>query len=190
MNLKELLGEKYREDMTTAEISEALKNYDPTEGMVRKDLLEKANSEAAEYKKQLRAKMSADEQAEAERKAAQERLESELEELKRDKAMSEHKARFLGLGYDESLAADTAKALVEGNMDAVFINQKKHQEAQEKLLRARLLKEVPKPPAGNGGNAVINYAKEIQDAQQAGDYSKAAYYTRLQSTEEKENKGD
>lgn len=151
MNLKELLGDKYREDMTAAEVAEALAEYDPTAGMVKKDLLEKANSEAAKYKKELNAKLTADEQAEAERRAKEEQMANRLAELERDKAVSEHKARLLGLGYEETLAADTAKALADGNMDAVFANQRKHQEAQEKALRAQLLKETPKPPAGSGG---------------------------------------
>ena len=191
MNLKKLLGDKYRDDMTAAEIAEALAEYDPTAGMVKKDLLEKANSEAAKYKKELNAKMTAVEQEEAERRAAQEKMEAELAELKRDKAISEHRARLLGLGYEETLAADTAQAFADGNLDVVFANQKKHQQAQEKELRAQILGETPKPPAGNIGNVTINYAKEIEAAQAAGDFSKAAYYTRLQGMEEiQNNKGE
>ena len=187
MNLKKLLGDKYKDGMTFEEVSAALADYDPVAGMVKKDLLEKANSEAAKYKKELNAKLTADEQAEAERKANEERMAARLAELEKDKAVSEHKARFLGLGFDESLAASTAKALAEGDMDTVFLNQKKHQENQEKALRAQFLKETPKPPAGNGGDVKINYAQEIQAAQTAGDFSKAAYYTRLQGMEESQN---
>lgn len=191
MDLKKLLGDKYRDDMTAVEIAEMLAGYNPTEGMVSKELMDQAASQAAEYKKQLRARMSADEQAEAERKAVQEKMEAELSELKRDKAVSEHKSRLLGLGYDETLAADTAKALVDGNLDMVFANQKKHQDAQEKILRAQLLKETPKPPAGSSGDIKVDYAKEIEAAQAAGDFSKAAYYTRLQGMEEiQNNKGE
>lgn len=187
MNLKELLGNKYREDMTAAEVADALVGYDPTAGMIRKETFDKTASELAAAKKQLKEKMTADEAAEAERKAKEEEMASRLAELERDKAVSEHKARLLGLGYEESLAADTAKALAEGNMDAVFANQKKHLEAQEKALRAQLLQETPKPPAGSGGDVKIDYAEEIQAAQAAGDFSKAAYYTRLQGMEDTQN---
>ena len=191
MDLKKLLGNKYRDDMTATEIAEVLAGYDPTAGMVKKDLLEKANSEAAKYKKELNAKMTAVEQEEADRRAAQEKMEAELAELKRDKAISEYRARLLGLGYEETLAANTAQAFADGNLDVVFANQRKHQQAQEKALRAKLLAETPKPPAGNSGNVTINYAKEIESAQAAGDFSKAAYYTRLQGMEEiQNNKGE
>lgn len=188
MNLKELLGEKYRDDMSALEISEALADYDPTKGFIRKDLFDKTASDLATAKKQLKEKMSLDEQAEAERKATQEKMELELAELKRDKSISEHKARLLGLGYDESLAADTAKALADGNLDTVFSNQKKFMEVQVKAIRAQLLKETPKPPAGNDGDVKIDYNKEIEAAQAAGDFSKAAYYTRLKGMEEIQNK--
>lgn len=183
MNLKELLKDKYREDMNAAEVAVALADYDPTAGMIGKDMFDKTASELAAAKKQLREKLTVDEQVEAERKAVLEKMEAELAELKRDKAVSEHRARLLGLGYDEALAADTAKALAKGDMDTVFANQRKHQELQEKALRAQLLKETPKPPAGESGDVQIDYAKEIQAAQAAGDFSKAAYYTRLQGME-------
>lgn len=183
MNLKELLGDKYKDDMTAAEVAAALADYDPTAGLIKKDLFDKTASELAAAKKQLKEKMTADEQAEAERKAKEEQMANRLAELERDKAVSEHKARFLGLGFDEALAASTAKALADGDMDTVFANQKKHQEAQEKALRAQLLQETPKPPAGSGGDVKIDYGKEIAAAQASGDFSKAAYYTRLQGME-------
>ena len=56
------------ENMTAEEKIAALEGFDVQQdytGYVRKDLLDKANSEAADYKRQLRAAMS-----EAEKKAA------------------------------------------------------------------------------------------------------------------------
>ena len=118
-------------------------------GYVKKDALDKVSSEAAAYKKQLREKQTAEETSEAERRAAQERLESELAELKKDKAVSENKARLLGIGYEEALATETAKAIVDGNLDLVFTNQKKHQESIEKAIRAKLLENTPPPGPGS-----------------------------------------
>jgi hypothetical protein len=74
-----------------------------------KAAVSKANSEAAELKRQLKARMTEDEQKEAERAAKEAEKDALLESLKKDKAVSESKARFLGLGYDEKLAAETAK---------------------------------------------------------------------------------
>ena len=61
MDLKELLGEAYKEGMTFEEVEAALKDITPpdtsTAEVTRlKAALSKANSEAAGYKKQLREK--------------------------------------------------------------------------------------------------------------------------------------
>ena len=149
MDLKALLGDKYREDMTAADMLEAVKDIDPTAGMVKKDLLDKAASEAAKFKKELVAKQTDDEKA----KEEQERIAARLAELEREKTVSEHRVRLLGLGYEDALAAETAKALADGDMDTVFANQKKHQETQEKALKAKLLDETPKPPAPGASGA-------------------------------------
>ena len=47
MNLKELLKDKYREDMNAAEVAVALADYDPTAGMIGKDMFDKTASELA-----------------------------------------------------------------------------------------------------------------------------------------------
>lgn len=149
MDLKALLGDKYKEDMTVAEMLEAVKDIDPTAGMVKKDLLDKAASEAAKFKKELAAKQTDDEKA----KEEQERIANRLAELEKEKTVSEHRARLLGLGYEETLAAETAKALADGDMETVFSNQKKHLEAQEKAIKAKLLDDTPKPPAPGASEA-------------------------------------
>lgn len=87
-----------------------------------KRLLDKANSEAADYKRQLRAKMSADEAAEQERAERQKAMEAELEQLKKDKVMSEYKVNFMKVGFDEATASLQAKALVDGDTTTMFSN--------------------------------------------------------------------
>ena len=66
MNIKDLLKDAYKEGMTLAEIETALKDIDlPTDNSAEidrlKTALSKSNSEAADYKKQLRDKMSEEE---------------------------------------------------------------------------------------------------------------------------------
>lgn len=119
-----------------------------------KNALAKANSEAADYKKQLRAKMSDDEAAAAERDAKWAEMEAKLKALELEKTISTYKASYLAMnGYDEKLAEDTAKALAEGDMAKVFANQQKANAAYEKKLRADLVKQDPKPDgAGSGDN--------------------------------------
>jgi hypothetical protein len=148
----------YKPEMTADEKLALLEKYEPPApdltGYIKKDTFDKTASELAEAKRQLKAKMTEDEQKEAERIAAETAIKAELEALRKDKTISDSKAKFLGLGYDEKLAAETAKALADGDMEKVFSNQQIHIENVRKAERAAALASDPKPPAGSGGGIV------------------------------------
>ena len=101
--LSDLLGTAYKEGMTEEEIStalEAVRDNNETEVTRLKTALSKANSEAAEYKKQLRAKQTDDEANAAVQKEEHDKLVQENTDLKRSIALSEKKAKLLSMGYD------------------------------------------------------------------------------------------
>lgn len=111
-----------------------------------------ANTQIAQMKREAKAKLSDDEKNAIEAQEELQRILNENAELKRDKSLSDNKAKFLSLGYDEELATKTATALVDGDMDAVFANQKLHQENTEKKLKADMLKNSPRiDTRDNGG---------------------------------------
>lgn len=134
---------------------------------VSKAQYDKVSSELAAAKKQLRAKMTEDEQKEADRVAAQEAMQEELETLRKEKKLSTYKASYLAQGYDEALAEATATAMVEGDMELVFVNMKKHSEAMEKNLRAKILKETPVPPPGDDPEGKDKKNKEMAALREA-----------------------
>ena len=185
--LSDLLGKAYKEGMTEDEISAALETVgqgNEAEVNRLKAALSKANSEAADYKKQLRTKQTDDEAAAAAQKEEHDRLVQENADLKRSMALSERKAKLLAMGYDESLADETASAMVDGDMDKVMANQSKYLEVQKKNIQADAMRKTPRPAAGDDGNGgSMDYAKKIAEAQASGDYTAAAYYTRLQAQE-------
>ena len=159
MNIKDLLKDAYKEGMTIEEIEAALAGIElPTDNSAEverlKNALSKSNSEAADYKKQLREKMSAEELKAKEDAEKWEEIVKERDALLREKNVATHKAKYLSLGYDEKLANETAEAMVNGEVDKVFANQKKHLEAMEKKIRADVLKETPKPEGGNGSDTM------------------------------------
>jgi hypothetical protein len=146
-------------------------------GWVKKDALDKAASEAAAYKKQLREKMTAEEEKaerEAEERAA---LQARVEELERERTISNYVSSYLGMGYEESLAKSTAEALVTGDMETVFENQKTFAQSREKALRAEILKSTPRPAGGT--EPKVDYSGKLAEAQASGDFAAVAYYTRL-----------
>lgn len=131
-----------------------------------KSALDKATSEAADYKKQLKGKLTEDEAAAAEREAKWAEMEAKLKELETEKTISTYKASYLAMqGFDEKLAEETAKALAEGDVKTVFANQQKANAAYEKKLRADLVKQDPKPSGAGGGNEekdeAVEFAKKL-----------------------------
>ena len=159
--LQGLLGEAYREGMTEEEIAKALEEKgvgkapepkpnpgDSAETKRLKELLSKANSEAADYKNQLRSKMSEAEKNAADAKEAREKLIQQNQELTKKIAISENSAELLKMGYDGELAVKTAEALYSGDLATVFANQKAFLEKREQDIKAELMRGSPKPPAG------------------------------------------
>lgn len=142
-------------EMTAEEKLAALEAYElDTSGLVRKELLDKTASEAAAYKKQLREKLSADEQAKAEHDEAFKAMQTELETLRTERAIDANTKKWMSLGYDEKLATETAKAMVSGDTEKVFANHAKFIADKEKNLRAQLLKDTPTPPSGEGSKGM------------------------------------
>lgn len=155
MNIRDLLGDAYKEGMTLEEIENALKDIDlPTDNSAEidrlKNALSKSNSEAADYKKQLREKMSADEIKAKEDSDKMVELQSKYDALLKESEITKNKARLLALGYEDKLATETAEAIVSGDTDKVFANQKKHLDSVEKKIREEVLTSTPRPTGGNG----------------------------------------
>ena len=123
-------------DMTLEQKLAALEAYEVDDpdysGYVAKEIFDKTASELSNTKKQLREKMSADEIKAKEDAEKMEELIKERDALLKEKTISGHKANYLALGYDEKLATETAEAMANGEIEKVFANQKKHNEALEK----------------------------------------------------------
>ena len=89
----------------------------------------------------------------------------------RESNISKATAKFLALGYDDKLAAETAEAYVDGDTEKVFANQQKAQAAFEKKIRAEALKDTPSP-TGDGDNKSMTLEKfRKMSPQERYDYS-------------------
>ena len=156
-DLKTLLGDKYKEGMTIDELM-ALEVEEPkidTSKYVSKELYDKAASDTANYKKQLRASMS-----EAEQKAMADAeelktLKEEVAQLRTEKTIVENSKGLVAIGYDEKTANEVATAFLNGDFTAVINAQAKFVDAQKKAAIADAVKETPRPPVGNDGGSVL-----------------------------------
>lgn len=166
MNLKELLGDAYREDMTVEEVEQALNDLnlvDPSTlpKSVSKELFDKTASELAKYKRELKElqeksmtaeeklKLELEKAAEAQAKYAKELSKLRATEIFVTAGLSEEDYTPLidiVVSEDEELTKVRAKSMVD-----VIASQKK---AVEKTVKAELLKDTPKPEPGDPSKGV------------------------------------
>lgn len=146
-------------DMTPEEKIAALEAFeyeDANEEIDKyKKAVSKANSEAAENKRKAAewktkhdSLLSDEEKKQQEANDLQEKMQKELEELRKEKTISGLKAQFLALGYDEALAGESAQAMADGKTDVVFENSKKFIAAHDKTFKASLMDDTPGPKSG------------------------------------------
>lgn len=164
-------------DMTPEEKIKALEAFEVADpdytGYVKKEIFDKTASELTDYKKQLREKMSADEIKAKEDAEKQEKLQSDYDALLRKVTLSDNKSKLVALGYEDKLATETAEAMLDGNLEKVFANQKKHLEAVEKKIREDVLHNTPKPEGGSSSNTMTKEKFREMSAKERYDYSVA-----------------
>ena len=161
-DLKTLLGDKYKDGMTIDELM-ALEVEEPQQidmsKFVSKELYDKAASDTANYKKQLKASMSEAEQkamADAEERKA---IQEELEKLRAEKTIAENSKGLIAPGYDDKTAKEVATAFMNGDFSAVIAAQAKFLEVQKKEVLATAVKDTPTPPVDNGNSVVMTKEK-------------------------------
>ena len=108
-----------------------------------KNALSKANSDAAEWKRQFREKQTEAERAEAERKEHEAAVEDELRTLRRDKTVSGYIAQYLALGYTQELALKAAEATADNDAATIMSCQQEYLAAKTKELEAAALNKQP-----------------------------------------------
>ena len=150
--------------MTPEEKVAALEKFsfaDPDySGYVKKDTFDKTASELAQVKKDLKARMTEEEIAKAEHEAELNKYKEQAQTLQREKNISENKAKFLSLGYDDTLAGETAEALENGDFATVFKNQQVVIENVKKIAKGEAMASTT-PPAGKvtDGNKTVTKAQ-------------------------------
>lgn len=196
MNLKELLGTEYREDMTLEEVEAALAAQDnlsiTKEPVVKKDVFDKTASELAKLKKELKSlkesSMSDSELLQAELEKAKENQIKYNQELAKLRA----KEVFVTAGLSEDefnpileaiLVDDETVTRARAEEMVKLINAQR--EAVDKAVRKELLDSTPKPPGGEGGDLDAVYQRELDQARESGDMAAMAALIRQQSTENK-----
>lgn len=143
-------------DMTPEQKIAAIEAYEFDDNAAEleryKNAASKANSEAAEWKRKHNALLSEDERKAQEHTEELDTLRKQVAEMQQEKIVTGNKAQLIALGYDEDLAAETAKAMAEGDTAKVFANQRKFLDKHDKAYKASLMGQGSKP-AGGGSDS-------------------------------------
>jgi len=118
-----------------------------------KDATNKATHERSVADKELKALKAQAEKGVSEKDSEIADLKEKYEALVRKSTVSEYRANLISQGYDNDLATETAEAMADGDMNKVFENNQKFIEAHDKVIKADLLKQTPRPGAGGTGDA-------------------------------------
>ncbi len=124
--------------------------------------VDKASSEAKEWKEKFRSTQSEKEILDAEKAEAQAKRDEEFESMKKTIKIHDLTENFMDLGYPKDLAKKSATAQVEGDTQALLGFQKQFQESQKKTWESEFLASRPDINIGGGSNA-NSYTKEQFD---------------------------
>lgn len=121
----------------------------------QKEALDKATKEAADFKKQLRAKQSAEEVAAEEKRISDEARDKELSELRKRFAVAETSKKVMTFVGDEAVANQIAEYIYGADdADAAVDAIQKAWVAREKKLRVEYGK-IPAPGTGSTDGPTI-----------------------------------
>lgn len=117
-----------------------------------KKAMDKATSDTAKYKKQLREKQTAEEAALQEKAEKEAEREEAFQKLLKENTVTKYEKNFVALGYSEELATKAANAQYDGDTEELFKIQQDFQSALLRQKEAEWAKSRPNPQAGNGEN--------------------------------------
>lgn len=140
MKITDILGSNYREDMTTAELIDAIEKVN----LVPKNVMDKIASELADAKKQTKAAQG--EKATVESRLAE--IESKLAAAERTNNIAAYEKQLLGIGYDATLANTAATAIVDGDMATFLTKQAEFMQAHDKAIKTQQMQGTPAPAGG------------------------------------------
>ena len=146
------------ESMSAEEKLAALESFEYEDNTAKyeqmKSSFDRASKEAADWKKKHNQLLSDDERQKQEKDEELSKMQKELEELRREKYLSNHEAKALALGMDEKTAKTVSEAIVDGKFETMFDTFAKFLKTHDHEIEVNLLKDTPRAPGGEGENAM------------------------------------
>lgn len=109
---------------------------------------DKNASEAAQYKRQYRESLTAQERASQEKAEKEAAFQAEYEQLKKENAINRYMRQYLDLGFSPELADKAARAKADGDEDVLLKALKEFNTASITAAKNEWLKSRPEINAG------------------------------------------
>lgn len=164
MNLTEYLKSinKFKDGMSFEEIAEALAETKVNIGeTVEKSLFDRTASDLAAAKKQLKERMTAEEQ----QKDTDDQIAAEIASLRKENSIYKQTQAFISGGYDSETARKLAEHTANGEMDKFVEVSNAWAQAKQESIRNSLTEELmkgqnPSPQGGSAASSEVEFAKQ------------------------------
>ena len=156
---------KTDEKPTTLSIEEQMQQL-MVENAKMKRAMDKAASEAADYKKKYNATLSEKEQADLAKAEREAERDAHLQELEREVSIHRFTESYLDLGYDKDSAIKAATAQVDNDVDTLFKLQKKVIDEKVLAKEQELIKDIPRAKTGVYASWTKDQIMAIQDREE------------------------
>ena len=137
----------------TASLEARIKQLETENGKL-KQAQSNASADASEWKKKYQSTLSEQEKKEQEQAEATAAMQKRLEEVLTEKNIADFKSQFVSIGFDETLAQESAQALNSGDTAKVFDGIRKFIESHDKAMAEKAMLNNPTLPGGNSTKTV------------------------------------
>ena len=131
-----------------------------------KRAMERANSEAADYKKKYNATLSEQERVSQEKAEEKARRDERLAELEREISIHKFTEQYLDLGYDKESAIAAANAQVNNDVDTLFKLQQKIIDEKVLAKEQELIRDIPRARTGVHSSMTADQILAIPDREE------------------------
>ena len=147
MTLQEILGDKYKEGMTVEEIEAAVAE---SKNVVSKQSFDKKTSELVKTQKELKTKLTEQEQEALDKQLEEQKLREDYATLLRETKITKYENSLISIGYAGERAQKMAVAFADEDFNAVISEMKAHNASLEKKIAKDMLESTPRPSTNEG----------------------------------------
>lgn len=147
--------EQEPKEPTTAELAEQIRKL-TSENEKLRQANTNASADASKWKKQYQEKLSEEDRRKEQEEEQNATLRQELETLRAERNVANHKSQLLSIGFDDALAQEMAENLNGGDVAKVFDGLRRFVVAHDKQLKETAFRQNPTLTGGSVGGKPVS----------------------------------